>query len=373
MPGKEPYFLTFNKDYIFSGLIAIEEHFRNVKPEYDAGDLSCIVKHAGSIESHADEAVSHALIAEGEESSRKFAELRDKIREFRRKVQKGKITPEEGIKEIREIRAFFESFNPEYDISKCKTCGPIPEELEKLVQKLKQPSPRDLEDEMAQRFLNSLAEKHGVPPPKLEIVDSCNRPDMGLYTSGTIKVCRGNVSQHVIAHEFAHFLQHLEGRPLDEEEAERFALEAIRGKLLYSPSAKYDGSERKMKTVKDIAVVYGADHIGQGILRGLEWLDTQYPGVVFGQDPSLLIDLVATVGGIWGALNLKDPYDMLALLLGGYISTDLWRQAEKITAPAARFVAAPTPATTVKQTVVKSAPTATPTGTAPLATYVVTG
>ncbi|MHA1262333.1 MAG: ImmA/IrrE family metallo-endopeptidase [Candidatus Freyarchaeota archaeon] len=324
-------------------------------------------------EGEAEEAISHALIVEGPESSAKFKELRDSIRALRKKLQKENVQPNEGLAEIRKIRRQFESANPEYDVSKCQACGPVPDELEKLVQKLKQPSPRDLEDEMAQRFLNSLAEKHGVPPPKLEVVDSCNRPDMGLYTGGTIKVCRGNVSQHVLAHEFAHYLQHREGKPLDEAEAERFALQEIRGKTLYSPTAKYDGSERNMKTLKDVAVVYGADHIGQGILRALDWLDTQYPGIVFGQDPSLVVDLVATLGGIWGALNLRDPYDMLAALLGGYISTDLWRQAEKIAAPAARFVPAPTvtQTKTFKKTTVTSE--TTPLGTAPLATYVVTG
>ena len=137
MPGKEDYFLTFNKDEIFKNLIAVEGHFRNVKPGFESGDLACIVKHLADIEGHADEAISHSLIAEGKEVSAKYQQLRDMVREFRHKVQKGEITPEEGIKKTRELRAFFEKFNPSYDVSKCATCGNVEETLEKLKNILK--------------------------------------------------------------------------------------------------------------------------------------------------------------------------------------------------------------------------------------------
>ena len=122
--GKEKYYLRFNKEEIFKNLIATEEHFRNVEEAGidTEGFLNCNVKHLGSCESHADEAISHALIAETEESSEKFRKLRNKIREFRRDLQSGKVTPTEGIKRTREVRHEFEAFNPRYDISTCEAC-----------------------------------------------------------------------------------------------------------------------------------------------------------------------------------------------------------------------------------------------------------
>lgn len=131
MPGSEKYFLGFNRDEIFKSLIASEGHFRYVTPTKDAGDLSCIVKHLADAEGHCDEAVSHSLIAEGEDVSRKFGELRDRIKVLRSKIQSKGVSASEGIVEIRSIRGLFESFNPEYDISRCTTCGPI-EDVHKI-------------------------------------------------------------------------------------------------------------------------------------------------------------------------------------------------------------------------------------------------
>jgi len=72
LTGKEDYFLNFNRDEIFKGIVAVEGHFRNVKPGFEAGDLACIVKHLADVEGHCDEAISHSLIAEGKETSSKF-------------------------------------------------------------------------------------------------------------------------------------------------------------------------------------------------------------------------------------------------------------------------------------------------------------
>jgi len=376
MPGKEDYFLSFNRDEIFKGIVAVEGHFRNVKPGFEAGDLACIVKHLADVEGHCDEAISHSLIVEGKETSAKFQQLRDQVRELRRKVQKNEITSEEGIKKTRELRAFFEKFNPSYDVSACETCGPLPEEtlrkLEETLRKLKQPTLRDLEEGMARRVIAALSEKYGVPPPKLEISDECHRPDVGLYVDGTIKVCRGGINIHVLSHEFSHYLQDRFGKPLDEAEAERFAVEVMQ-KNLYSRHAKYEGGEERLPvSVRDIALVYGGQHIGKGITRAMEYLDALYPGAVLGQDPSLIADIIGTVGGIVGGLYLRAPFDVLSVLIGGYMSTDLWRHAEKMVAPAAvRFVPAASPATTVSRYTVK--PETVPAGTAPKGRYMITG
>ena len=132
--GKEAYFLRYNKDEIFKNLIGAEGHLRNAmqkKSEVFKGFLNCVVKHAGDAEGHSDEAVSHAAIVEGEEKSERFLELSDKIRTFRWKIQKNELTPYQAIKEIRQIRHDFEASNPEYDISKCKSC----ESIEALMKK----------------------------------------------------------------------------------------------------------------------------------------------------------------------------------------------------------------------------------------------
>lgn len=372
MVGSESYFLEFNKDEIFKNIIAVEGHLRNVKPEYDAGDLACIVKHLADIEGHCDEAISHSLVAEGESSSKKFRELRDRVRDFRKKVQRGKITPEEGIREIREIRAFFESFNPEYDISKCKTCGPIGD-IEKILEKVKKPTFRDAEEKMARYVINSLSEKYGVPPPELVFKDECNRPDFGLYDNGKIIVCRGGANIHVLAHEFGHYLQHKIGKRLDEAEAERFALEVMKRELsgekknLYSVRANYH-SGGSME-IRDVALLYGGMHLGRAVQRALQWADTQYPKSIFGLDPSLVADIGGAVLGVVGAVKLSSPWDILSALIGGYLSTDLWRHAESmLTAPTAglRYVPvtvkpspapAPAPTPTVEEKVTGTAPT----------------
>jgi len=105
-------------------LVATEEHFRNVEESGidREGFLQCNVKHLASSESHADEAISHALIAESEESSKNFRTLRNNIRNLRYDLQGGQISPEDGIRRTRALRRSFESFNPDYDISKCEAC-----------------------------------------------------------------------------------------------------------------------------------------------------------------------------------------------------------------------------------------------------------
>lgn len=123
MPGSEEYFLGYNQDEIFKWVLAAEGHFRYVKPGSKSEDLACIVKHLAEIEGHSDEAVSHALIARGEDASRKYAELRDRAKDLRKKVQNSTISFPDGLKEIRNLRGYFESFNPKFDISKCSTCG----------------------------------------------------------------------------------------------------------------------------------------------------------------------------------------------------------------------------------------------------------
>lgn len=189
--SKEGYYLNFNRDEIFKNLIASEGHFRNFTnlKEDEKGFLNCIVKHLADAEGHCDEAISHALIAENEETSRSFLELRDTIRDFRRYIQSSPITRDEGIKEIRKIRRCFEAFNPDYDVSKCETCGDpaeVMDEITKILDNLKkkplavaahEPIANEfllMERELAEKLITKLSEKYGVEPPKIEILDTPN-------------------------------------------------------------------------------------------------------------------------------------------------------------------------------------------------------
>lgn len=121
---KENYFLRYNNDEIFKGLLATEGHLRNIEGKnIQKNELGCVIKHSAEIESHADEAISHALIVQDKGKSDSYRVLRDNIREFRYAAQFGNLNPSEGIEQIRRIRHAFEKQNPEYNIDKCKACS----------------------------------------------------------------------------------------------------------------------------------------------------------------------------------------------------------------------------------------------------------
>lgn len=121
--SKEANYLRYNKDEVFKNLLAAEGHFRNVEENgvtAEKGFLACTVKHLADAESHLDEAISHSTIVG--DSPEKFKNVRDRVRVLRHDLQDGDLTASEGIRRVREARHEFESFNPEFDISKCKGC-----------------------------------------------------------------------------------------------------------------------------------------------------------------------------------------------------------------------------------------------------------
>ncbi len=374
--SKESYYLNFNKDEIFKNLIASEGHFRNFNDlkQDKAGFLNCIVKHLADAEGHCDEAISHALIAKDRETSRRFLELRDEIRNFRKWIQSSPITRDEGIREIRKVRRQFEAFNPDYDVSKCETCGDpseVMEEITKIISDLKNKPhamaahENDAEDflimekEMAEKVIAKLSEKYGVDPPELVISDECHNPMAGLYTVDRrdghsdvykIMVCKTGVNLHVLAHEFWHHVQAKKGKHIDEGEAEKFAIDLFASphqKGLYSNHA-HSHSEVKMslRTVgisdwKDVGVVYGGNVLGFSTDYGLKYLDTLRPAGWMGQPVSFWGDLLGAVGGALGALYLEAPYNLLSALVGGYLATDLINHIISIAGTPIIGVAAP--------------------------------
>jgi hypothetical protein len=124
VPGKEKLFLKYNQDEIFKNLIATEGHFRNVQGKKldDEGFMNCAVKHLADAEGHADEAICHSVVVADAKTSEHYKELRDEIQSLRDDVQEGKVDASQGIERVREIRRDFESFNPQFDISRCKAC-----------------------------------------------------------------------------------------------------------------------------------------------------------------------------------------------------------------------------------------------------------
>jgi hypothetical protein len=264
---KTRYYLEYNKDNIAKNLIQAEVHYRNLKGGYQftneevTGFANCIVKHLLDAEGEADEAVSHSLMVEGSEPSEKFKRLRDELRAFRKRVQKGQVNVDEGIKEVRRLRREFELFNPEYDISRCKSCGPIEEWLGLLKTKPLE----ELERETADKVLTYLSQKYKVPKPELVITERCTEPSFGLYEKGKIAMCKGGVNIHVLAHEFKHYMDHLQGKPISEVEAERFAVqEMVEKSHFVEVEAKY--SER----ISDSAV-WGILLFGLGLNVALTW------------------------------------------------------------------------------------------------------
>jgi hypothetical protein len=353
---KEKYFLSFNKEEIFKNLLAIEGHFRNIaeSSHSDQGFLSCIVKHLADAEGHADEAISHSLTVEGEEQSRKWAALRDQLREFRRKLQAQPISMEEGIKQTRQIRRFFEGFNREYDISQCKACGNVEEILAKL--KIPKTSIAELEEETAHRIIAHLSSKYNVPKPKLKLLDNCptEPTEFGMFQARSgepeIVLCRGSADAHKIGHEFAHYLQFLEKKPLSEQEAEQFALKEV-AKPIYAEASHFSSGENRMPlTWVDTGFIVGGQHIGKALTKAFEMID----GYV-GKAASPVQERPSTWINIGGGLALivipriskriSPTLDYLMTVIGGYMTTKVWDYAEEsmAVAPAARFVAAPAP------------------------------
>lgn len=250
MTGDPELFLKWNKDEIFKGLIAVENHFRYLR----SGDYGCIIKHLAEVEGHCDEAISHAAELGLEDMSSKFRELRDMVKELREKLHE--YSQIEGIKRVRELRKFFESFNPEYSV-KC-ACG--------------HNSYTELEKEYAEKLLDMLSKEYNVPKPRLVILDNCPVKEPVVFgefrvtDAPEIVLCKSSVDLHKIFHEWHHYLQYLEKKPLDEKSAEEYAL----------VKARHNGSYNyKALTVAGVSLVGLAyslakrDWIASPILAGI--------------------------------------------------------------------------------------------------------
>jgi hypothetical protein len=79
---------------------------------------------------------------------------------------------------------------------------------------------------------------------------------------------------------------------------------------------------------RDIGINYGGQHIGKGISRALKEVDKAVgkEAAAIQERPSTWITVIGTFAFPAAAmfLKLKDPWDKLFILIGGYISTGLW-------------------------------------------------
>ncbi|GAI33959.1 unnamed protein product, partial [marine sediment metagenome] len=72
---------------------------------------------------------------------------------------------------------------------------------------------------------------------------------------------------------------------------------------------------------------------------------------------SLWGDLAGALGGILGAIYLDEPYDLAAVMIGSYLSTDLWNHLIRLTAAPPALVATPPPLVYTPGNIVRPTPT----------------
>jgi hypothetical protein len=81
-------------------------------------------------------------------------------------------------------------------------------------------------------------------------------------------------------------------------------------------------------TWREVGVNYGGQHIGKGIARALLEVDKALgkAGAPLMQRPSVWVTVVGTFALPAAAIfaKLRDPWDKLAVLAGGFLSTGLW-------------------------------------------------
>jgi hypothetical protein len=335
LTGTAKDFLSYNEDNVMMQLLALEAHLRLLTPNYKSEHASCCIKHILTLREQAQEGVSHASELGMASKAQIFRELDSGAQALRGDLEKG-VHPDELIRKVRELRRKAEALNPSFNLESCKTCGNIDEILAKL--KIPKTNIAELEEEAAHRIIDRLSSKYNVPKPKLKLLDSCptEPTEFGLFQLAEgepqIVLCRGSADAHKLSHEFMHYLQFLQKKPLNEQEAEQFALKEV-AKPLYAEASHFNNGGKRMASWREIGVIYGGQHIGKGISRGLKELD-RYMGkeaAAVQERPSTWVVVAGAVGLPLLAVyaKLKDPWDKLAILTGGFLSTNLWDIVEE--------------------------------------------
>jgi hypothetical protein len=120
---------------------------------------------------------------------------------------------------------------------------------------------------------------------------------------------------------------------------------------------------KSLVTWKEVGFNYGGQHIGKGIARAFLEVDKALgkAGAPLTQRPSVWLTVAGTVGLPAAAilLKLRDPWDKLAILSGGFLSTGLWDIIEEAMAVAPAVVRAVPRSTTYIPAAPAPAPVAT--------------
>jgi len=119
---KTKEFFEYNKDNIFKNLLEAEHHAKMLTGEIRGGHANCIIKHLLFVEGEAEEAINHSEIVSPEKAET-FKMFRDMVYALRKAIMKGRIRdPIDLNRKIWVLRKVFESFNEEYDTTKCTAC-----------------------------------------------------------------------------------------------------------------------------------------------------------------------------------------------------------------------------------------------------------
>lgn len=349
--------LKWNEMKALSHMLAMEEHLQDLSPE-EAIHSWCLLKHhLLATQHHLSEAVGHAERA-GYDST--------PYRLFRQKLLDLNVYPEPhiSINDVVKLRTEWRVIISDPTLTaECPLCEEdVSPEVLKLMDELKAKyhfkdgSLSEIEDEMADRMLTFLSQKHGVPKPNLFINPFCHTPS-GLHIEmkeadtdrerpdfDKVILCRGGVNALTLSHEFGHYLDHVKNMPVTEPSAEKFALQEVAHSsesenALNRKTYNHSNGEKRMVTYMEIGVVYGAEHIAKGAERSFEEVD-KYAGVS-ALKPHQRWSTWLNMGFGFGLpiitylarKRIKTPWDLLLIAAGGHMSTKVWDYAEEYATP----------------------------------------
>ena len=350
--------LEWNQRSALSYIMSMEDHMSQLS-EGEIAHSWCVVKHyLLACDHHVREAIGH-MERLGRDSS--------KYRTFHTKLMNLEVYPNPKITlpELVDIRTEWRYIIEDPTLTgECLICDdditPKIKELLKQYEKKKKKINYhtvdeflQMEKDMAENLIKQICKEHGIEPPELIIIDGCKEPSMSAAYTGKIYACKTGIDLHKIAHELKHHIQKIGGKPLKEDEAEDFALKYFNNpqKGLYAQyTSNY--SRVKLNDWKDVGKIYGVQFIGDAVSNLINQLNATYPTGFFGQPTGLWLDLLAALGGYYGAMNFSAPYDLWAAIVGGYQVPELLKYVMPMITPTVR-VAPTTRVATVPTTQVR--------------------
>jgi len=327
--------LEWNKRKALSCILAMEEHLTELKAE-EIPHSWCILKHhLLLLDHHLYEAIGHAERI-GEDST-PYRRFREKVLDL-----KGYPEPRLSLNDLVELRTEWRQIIKDPTLGvKCPLCeGDVAKILERA-------SFHGSDEERGEAMITRLSSCLGVPKPPLKIIDpqddhanqiACTISGGGFYNhGGGIVLCRGKVTPKAVAHEFYHYLSHLDKPlwhvedPLEEEKAKRFAQEAVEAELCPSHDRKglntidnnHYVSGREMVASGEVIAGLGGAILGVAADMGAGYAETTMaiPNLRLGADVAMA---VGGVGGLIASSKIRaSRYSsvLLGMGLAGVVKT----------------------------------------------------